>query len=595
MTKIRPGGVTGPEVIEILYEIGQRAAGAEGISEIAAFAVEQTGRLVRATHVALLQVEGESLLPIATCGWPGFLEADLEGDVVLVSEQQASEEGVNPVSRFTADVMVQGRRWAVLTVHQASGARSPGDAAVRLGAVANLLGSTRSLEVANHRLAYLATHDPLTGLPNRQQFLERLKEAQAVPAGAGSVRAVICLDMDRFFQVNEAVGYAAADALIQDVAARLRRSAGSGDVAARQIGDRFLVLADGLPSEAAARAEAERLRRSITGAVRVGTRDVVVTSSAGVVLADPETPVEDLLWEAESAMFDAKSEGRNRVAVFAPSFHDRITMRRHLEIDLRDALDQDGLVLHYQPIVDLTDHRMIGAEALIRWSHPDRGLMPPADFLAVADESRLVSALTEWVLNTACSSARQWQDVADAVGLKAPGVAVNVSAHELAEAGLVHRVSAALDHCHLSPEMLTLEVSESVAMSESDRLALAAQKLHEMGVALSIDDCGTGYLALGHLRRLRVDGVKIDRPYVQGLGRDPDDEVIVGGILAMARALGIDAVAEGVETLAQAEELERLGCRLAQGYLFGRPAPRDAISSYISRGSRPQRTVVLPD
>jgi EAL domain-containing protein (putative c-di-GMP-specific phosphodiesterase class I) len=221
--------------------------------------------------------------------------------------------------------------------------------------------------------------------------------------------------------------------------------------------------------------------------------------------------------------------------------------------------------------------------------------MPPADFLPVADESRLVSALTEWVLNTACSSARQWQDAADAAGLTAPGVAVNVSAHELAEAGLVHRVSAALEHSHLPPQMLTLEVSEAVAMSDSDRLAVAARKLHEMGVALTIDDCGTGYLALGHLRRLGVDAVKIDRPFVQGLGRDPDDEVIVGGILAMARALGIKAVAEGVETLTQAEELERLGCRLAQGYLFGRPAPRDAISSYISRGSRPKRTVSLPD
>jgi diguanylate cyclase (GGDEF)-like protein len=595
MTKIRPGGATGPELAEILCEIGRRAAAAEGISEIASFAVEQAGRLVRATHVALLQVEGGSLLPIATCGWPGFLQAELEGDVVVISQQQASEEGVHPVSRLTVDVMVQGRRWAVLTVHRPSGAGSALDSAQRLGAVAHLLGSTRSLEVANRRLAFMATHDALTGLPNRQQFLERLREAQALPVVDGAVRAVICLDLDRFFQVNEAVGYSAGDALIQDVAARLRRTARSGDLAARQIGDRFLVMADGLPSEAAARAEAERLRRTITGAVRVGAREVVVTSSAGVVLADPETPVDDLLWEAELAMFEAKNAGRNRVAVFAPSFHDRITMRRHLEIDLRDALDRDGLVLHYQPIVDLTDHHMVGAEALIRWSHPDRGLMPPADFLPVADESRLVSALTEWVLNTACSSAREWQDAAAAAGLTAPGVAVNLSAHELAEAGLVQRVSAALEHSHLAPQLLTLEVSEAVAMSDSDRLALAARKLHEMGVAVTIDDCGTGYLALGHLRRLGVDAVKIDRPYVQGLGRDPDDEVIVGGILAMARALGIEAVAEGVETLTQADELERLGCRLAQGYLFGRPAPREAIASYISRGSRPRRAVVLPD
>jgi diguanylate cyclase (GGDEF)-like protein len=585
MNKRRPGPRARLSPEEVLFEIGRRGALAEGLSDIAAFAVEHAAHLTGAGHAALLQIEGDALLPIATYGWSSSVPARIEAGSVVVAEEQALAENVDPCSWVTADVAIRGQRWAVLAVHKRPLARPPGSVEYQVNVIAQILAFTRELEVANRRLGFVSSHDSLTGLPNRQYFIERVRDAQALADGTTetAVTAVICIDIDRFFGLNDSLGFPAADALLQDVAARLRRSVRAGDIVARQVGDRFLVWAEGLPSEAAALAEAERLRQCVTGAVRVGSREVVVAASAGVARAGSGTSAEELLLQAELAMFEAKDGGRSRVSVFESSFHDRLTMRRHVEIDLREAIEDDELLLQYQPIVDLTDHTMLRAEALVRWLHPDRGLIPPTEFVPIAEEGRLVTALFEWVLNRACTDARAWSDLAAGAGFVGPGVAVNLSARQLGDSGLVQRISSALDHAHLPPESLVVEVNEAVMMSESDRVLSTLRHLHDLGVRLTVDDFGTGYASLKQLQRFPVDAIKIDRPYIEGLGIDPDDTVIVGSIVALARTLGVQVIAEGVETATQAEELARLGCAIAQGYLFARPEAHELICSRVTR------------
>lgn len=584
INKRRPGPDARLSPEQVLLELSRRGARAEGLSEIAGFAVEQAAQLVGASRAALFQIEGDGLLPVASYGWTSSVRASFREGHVLVGEEQALAEGVDPCSWLAADVAIQGRRWAVLAIHKPSRSRPPGSVEHSVKLIAQILAFTRELEVVNRRLASMLSHDALTGLPTREFFLEKVRDAQGV-LDQRTVTAVICIAMDRFSKLNDAVGYAEGDGFLQDVAARLRRSVRAGDVVARQVGDRFLVLSEGLPSESAAVAEAERLRQCVSGAARVGPSEVTVSASAGVVRAEADTPAEELLWQAELAMCEAKNEGRSRVATFEASFRDRLSMRRHLEVDLREAIEDDEMILHYQPIIDLTDRSMLQAEALVRWLHPDRGLIPPAEFIPIADEGRLVTALSEWVLNRACRDVRAWSDLAAGAGLVGPGVAVNLSAHQLGDSRIVQRVESALDQAHLSPECLAIDVNEAVMMSQSDRVVSTLRQLHELGVRLNVDDFGTGYASLEQLKRFPVDAIKIDRPYIDGLGIDPDDTVIVRSIVSLARSLGLEVIAEGVETVRQVDELTRLGCPTAQGYLFARPEAHELICARVTRGS----------
>ncbi|HUJ65750.1 MAG TPA: bifunctional diguanylate cyclase/phosphodiesterase, partial [Acidimicrobiales bacterium] len=386
---------------------------------------------------------------------------------------------------------------------------------------------------------------------------------------------------DNFTAVNETLGHTVGDALLAELAVRLMQAVRAGDLAGREYGDRFVVLCHGVSGETAAGAEVGRLRRALSGPFRLGDHTVGVTVSAGFAVSHPGSTPDELLREADMAMYRAKEQGRSQMAVVDTTFQERTAGRVDVEADLRRALGGGELIVYYQPVVGLEHRNMIGTEGLVRWVHPTRGFILPGEFIPVAEDSKLIIPIGDWVLNTACRDARSWGEHAVDAGTVAPGVAVNLSARQINEPELVRRVAAALESSGLSPDLLTLEITESVVMTDAAGAGTVLRRLKDLGVRLSIDDFGTGYSSLSYLKRFPVDTLKVDRSFVNGLGVDPEDSVIVGAIVRLADALGLQTVAEGVETTVQAEELLRLGCTSGQGFLFARPAPSDVIRARL--------------
>jgi diguanylate cyclase (GGDEF)-like protein len=530
-------------------------------------------------------------VPAATHGWPSVLRGALidperPGAGFSVTFAQASVAGVEPDTALASELTVRGRAWGVLGVHGRPGYGPRPDDSFRLGVVAHFLSTAKERELANQDLEYFSRHDPLTGLPNKTLLLEHVGSAVEDARASSSAVAVVYLGVDNFTGVNEALGHTVGDALLAELATRLSETIRAGDMAARDSADRFVVLCEGFSSEAALGAEAGRLRRALSGPFRLGEHTLDVTVSAGFALSRPASTADELLGEAELAMYRAKEQGRSQTAAYDATFQDRRVRRLDVETDLRRALGDGELILYYQPVVGLERRNVIGTEGLVRWVHPTRGFILPGDFIPVAEDSKLIIPIGDWVLNTACRDARVWGDQAVQVGTIAPGVAVNLSARQINEPELVRRVSAALESSGLPADLLTLEITESVVMTDAAGAATVLRRLKDLGVRLSIDDFGTGYSSLSYLKRFPVDTLKIDRSFVDGLGADPDDSVIVGAIVRLADALGLQTIAEGVETTRQAEELLRLGCACGQGYLFARPAPSDVIRSQLRLESR---------
>jgi diguanylate cyclase (GGDEF)-like protein/PAS domain S-box-containing protein len=420
-----------------------------------------------------------------------------------------------------------------------------------------------------------AVVDPLTGLPNRRSFVERVAEAQAAP-GAGDL-AVLFLDLDRFKVVNDSLGHEAADRLLAEVGARLRETIRPTDLVARFGGDEFVALCRSVRGEAQAVAIAERLADAVSAPFSVDGNEVYVTASTGIALADERLSPEDLLRAANTAMHRAKRWSRPH-QVFDEAMRDRSADRLSLESALHRALERDEFRLHYQPAVSLVDGGIVGVEALLRWEHPDRGLVLPAEFIPVAEESGLIVPIGRWVLEEACRQAERWRRFGRETWLS-----LNLSAHQLTAPGLVEEVRAALEETSADPGRLHLEITESALMEDTESVDRVVRSLKDLGVRLSIDDFGTGYSSLAHLKRLAVDTLKIDRSFVDGLGREAEDTAIVMAVLGMARSLGLSVVAEGVETEEQLEALRDLGCTLAQGFYFARPEPPESVARLLSR------------
>jgi diguanylate cyclase (GGDEF)-like protein/PAS domain S-box-containing protein len=434
---------------------------------------------------------------------------------------------------------------------------------------------------AETKLARLAWHDALTGLPNRAQLVERVGDALVRQAVRGGVVGLLFIDLDQFKTVNDSLGHAAGDQLLTHVADRLEATVRTGDVVARLGGDEFVVIADNLPGGAAAIDLAERVSAALSQPIRLAGLDLIVTASVGIALAEPSCPAaqrpsaEVLLHHADVAMYQAKARGRACWQVYDPAAADPTLDRLRMLGELRHALPSGALRVHYQPRVDLGSGAVVGYEALLRWQHPRRGLLGPAEFVELAEDSGLIRELGGWVLAQACWAAAGWH-AADP-DRRPLDIAVNLSAQQLADPNLTSVIADILADTGLDPTTLTLEVTETAVMSDADTALGVLLALKGLGIRLAIDDFGTGYSSLVYLKRFPVDELKIDRSFVDGLGREPEDTAIVTSIVSLARTLGLQVIAEGVETAGQRDVLLSLGCPLAQGFLFARPIPAEEL------------------
>lgn len=442
------------------------------------------------------------------------------------------------------------------------------------------------LATAKEQLQFLSLHDGLTKLPNRTLLADRLEQEIQIAHREKNGLAVLAMDIDGFRQINDAYGHASGDQLLLEIARRIRYSIRMRDTLARPGGDEFVVLAASCGATDAI-ALAEKLLAVIREPVTIGGREVRVSVSLGIARYDGHDPLPgDLLRNADTAMNHARAQGRNGYSVFASSMSDDAQKELQLVQDLRRAEERGELVLYYQPKFSAEDKRMIGAEALLRWRHPVLGLVPPGDFIPLAEKTGLIFQIGRWALEEACRQMSAWRDE----GHTDWAISVNLSAQQFNHPGLIEMVRAALDRNGLEPGYLTLEITESTAMSDADASLAILQILHEMGVRISIDDFGTGYSSLLYLKRLPASELKIDRGFVRDLTHDTEDAAIIEAIVALGRTLDLKIVAEGVETLEQQEFLTRLGCTALQGYLLGRPMPAEQFNETLGgqgRGYRP--------
>ena len=423
---------------------------------------------------------------------------------------------------------------------------------------------------AQARLLQAAFYDPLTGLPNRALFKDRLEIAFARAKGREATRfAVLFLDLDRFKLVNDSLGHRAGDELLVQIARRIESCRRAGDTVARLGGDEFTLLVEGVAGEEEAISVAERVHRALSPPFVVEGHEVFAGASIGIALGGPATDrVEHLLRDADTAMYRAKVRG-TRHAVFDSSMHERAMAALRLENELRRALERGELRVHYQPIVDVQSGRVQGVEALVRWEHRERGLVPPSEFIPLAEETGLVVPLGRWVLDEAC---RALSVLPEPLSLS-----VNLSGRQLLQPDFGHELSEMLARCGLAPSRLKLELTESMLIGNGAAALAALNSLRATGVRLCIDDFGTGYSSLSYLHELPIDSLKIDRSFIAAMAEDERKTKIVQTILLLGKGLGIEVVAEGVENAQQVDALKRLGCERAQGYFYARPVPLEQL------------------
>ncbi len=426
-----------------------------------------------------------------------------------------------------------------------------------------------------------ALHDKLTGLPNRALLVDRLAQALASVQRHRRTLGVLFIDIDRFKVINDSLGHEAGDEVLVEVARRLSALVGPGHTVARFGGDEFVVLCEDLDDPAEAARVADRIQAELSRPVPVRGSELFVTVSTGIALSSGDDDVaSSMLRDADAAMYQAKQDGRARSAVFADAMRAQAMGRLDTEVELRRALADDQLRVHYQPLRDVQTGALVGLEALVRWQHPVRGLVAPMEFIPIAEETGLIVPLGEWVLEAACVQLATWhRDFPEHGRLS---VAVNLSGSQIVQADFVERVARILERTGVSRSALELEITESVLMRDAEKAMAVLHSLKALGVHLSVDDFGTGYSSLSYLRRFPVDALKIDRSFVDGLGQEAEDSAIVQAIQALAVSLGMTTVAEGVETAMQLDVLRHLGCRRAQGFWFSEAAPADQITALLA-------------
>jgi diguanylate cyclase (GGDEF)-like protein/PAS domain S-box-containing protein len=451
------------------------------------------------------------------------------------------------------------------------------------GRVESVVESTRdttTLRVAQTTIQRMAFYDPLTDLPNRTMLGERLASALARSRRHNEVLAVIFIDLDDFKSINDMLGHGVGDGVLQAVSARLRELLREEDTVARHGGDEFTVIAS-VADRDSARLVAERIMESITRGFQVEGHPLRITASICIATypQDGQTDAE-LIRNADAAMYRAKDSGHNAYRLFTPDMAESAAGRLVLEGELRAALELGEFELYYQPQVDSRDGSFVGVEALLRWNHPDRGLLAPGAFIELAEQAGFIGEIGHWVLRTACEQARQWL----AQGLRFGRVAVNLSAREFVQSNIVANVARTLEETGLDASMLELEITETVAMYNVEQILAILELLRDMGVRVAIDDFGTGYSSMSYLKRFPVQTLKLAQDFMRDVDIDPQSAAIASTLIALCRELGLDVVAEGVENENQLEFLRQRGCYVIQGYLFSRPIPSADLGELLRRG-----------
>ena len=487
-------------------------------------------------------------------------------------------------ARSGLTVAIQGRQapFGVLGVHSTSAGEFEAGDVNFVQSIANVLGDAVERQVTDDDIRHRALHDPLTGLPNRVLFLDRLQQAIARLRRHKGLTAVLLLDLDRFKLVNDSLGHQVGDELLAGAAPRLKEAVRSSDTVSRFGADEFAILLEEVDGERYAIKMAQRIASVFTRPFVLDGNEHFVTTSIGIALAEGGELAEDLIRDADAAMYRAKERGRARYELFDEGMRGRAVSRLRVENDLRRALERNELILHYQPVISLRDYSIVGVEALIRWEHPDRGRIPPGDFIPLAEENGLIEPIGRWVLDHACRQAARWyRERPDAAPIS---MSVNLSAVQLGQRDLADSVASSLRGAGLDPSCLTLEITESVMLRDGGDLTKALSALKELGVRLVLDDFGTGYSSLAYLTRLPLDALKVDRSFIDGLGKEPRDMAITEAIVAMSHALSLDVVGEGAETALQVAELSRLGCDYVQGFHFSAPVPAAEITRMLGHG-----------
>jgi diguanylate cyclase len=448
-----------------------------------------------------------------------------------------------------------------------------------------IVARTEKLEAANRQLRHLATHDALTDLPNRVLLDDRLEQAIAHADRDSQTFAVMMLDLDRFKMINDSLGHHAGDAVLKEVACRLHEVVRSIDTVARFGGDEFVLMVGPSTPPADPAQIAKRANEALSRPIRVDGVDLHVSSSIGIASYPGDgRSAERLLAHADAAMYCAKHRGRNNYQCFAPGMDAMTLERANLESELHQALRLGQLELHYQPKVDTATGDVRSAEALIRWRHPQRGLIPPAQFIPLAEECGLIHDIGAWVVREACRQCSEWR----LAGVPPLRVAVNVAASQFRRGDLLDLIRSALQDAQLEPQFLEIELTESVVMTDPEGTAAILEQLSRMGVLVSVDDFGTGYSSMNYLRRFPIDKLKIDRGFLKDLISSNDDAAIVRAIVSLAHSLRLKVVAEGVETPEQLRFLRTLGCDQYQGYHFSPPLPASEFARLVCDWQKPE-------
>ena len=431
------------------------------------------------------------------------------------------------------------------------------------------------------QLRHDALHDRLTGLPNRAFFAERVRLAvERARRQREECFAVLVLDLDNFKAVNESLGHLAGDELLLEVARRFARGLRTVDMLARLGGDEFALLLENIREPSDGARVAERLQASLAEPMRVGDDEVFASVSVGIAArGEADEPAQHYLRSADLAMYRAKERGRGQFQLFDPAMHEEAMRRLRMETDLRRALERDQLMLHYQPVVSLATGRIVAVEALLRWEHPERGMVPPAEFIPVAEEAGLICDIGRWVLRRACRQLQAWRQDH---GEDAPdSVWVNLSVKQFAQPSFARDVAQVLQELAFDPQRLTLEITEGIVIENLELALRTLADLRALGVRIFMDDFGTGYSSLGYLDRLSLDGIKIDRTFIGQMGAGERPLQLVRTIVALIRNLGFEPIAEGVETDEQLRALREMGCAYAQGFLFSRAIAPDRLSKLL--------------
>ncbi len=459
--------------------------------------------------------------------------------------------------------------------------RSPDEAMLAFArSIGSQIGQYIVRQKAEDAVKFIATHDALTGLPNRVLFNERLEHAVAQARRYDRRLAVMFLDLDRFKNINDTLGHDAGDQLLIEVAQRLTGGLRAGDTVCRLGGDEFVILADEISTPVSVGSLAQKLIAALSKGYALSGREFHVTASIGIsAFPDDGQDASMLMKNADIAMYRAKDQGRNAFQFYSAQMNTHSEERLSLESSLRYALERDELVLHYQPQIDVKSGIISGMEALVRWQHPEFGLMPPGKFIQIAEDTGLIVPIGEWVLHTACATQKKWM----AQGLPSISMAVNLSPRQFTNEKLLEDTMQALKQSNVDLGLVELEITEGTVMHDPDRAIIIMRQLKDMGIRIAIDDFGTGYSALAYLKRFPIDSLKIDRAFIMDIPQQSSDMAIVTALIAMAHSLKMKVIAEGVETKAQYDFLRERLCDEAQGYYFNKPMPENEAAALLGK------------